>query len=127
MISSLDEAVALLSKWKTDGTSIILFVSDGPPDDPESFFFSMTGSVEGVSSLWVELSRGTNRFRLRMNEPGTTFHYVESRDPRLQIDDADREDAEFLFEGVLSMNFDNGMFCAFNALRPGAGSDGGEE
>jgi hypothetical protein len=123
MISSLDEAMSLLSKWKAEGASIVLFMSDGPPDDPESFFFSITGGVRGLSASWVEVSRGTNCCRLRLNLPGTTFHYVESRDPGLLIGDRDREDAERLFEGCLSVSYDDGTFCVFNVLREGTRND----
>ncbi len=127
MISSRDEAIALLKKWKADRAVIVLFVSNGPPDDPDTFFFSITGTVKEVSTLWLRISRRTNIFRLRLDLPGTSFHYVESRDPALQLADSDREDADQLFEGCLSMNLADGTFCAFNALRERADDDEDEE
>jgi hypothetical protein len=123
MISSQDEAISLLSKWKADRKAIMLVVSDGPPDDPAVFLLSVTGVVKDLTTSWVEVSSGTNICRLRLDLPGTCFSYIESRDPRLHMDDSDREDAERLFEGCLSLNFINETFCVFNVLREEMGID----
>jgi hypothetical protein len=123
MISSHDEAMSLLSKWKADGTTIIVFMSDGPPDDPDTFFFSMTGRVRELSATWVEVAKGTHICRLRLDLPGTVFHYIESRDAGLHLAESDRDDAELLFEGCLSLDFDDGKFFVFNALREGPSND----
>jgi hypothetical protein len=117
MISSLDEAMSLLRKWKADRNSIVLVVSDGSPDDPELFLFSISGVVNELTDSWVEVRRGTNCCRLRLDQPGACFTYIEARDPRLLIDDRDREDVERLFEGCLSVSFPGETFCVFNVLR----------
>jgi hypothetical protein len=127
MVSSQDEAIAILRKWKAERAVVVIFVSNGPPDDPDTFFFSLTGTVKQASTSWLRISKGTNVFRLRLDLPGTSFHYVESRDPALQLGERDREDAELLFEGCLSMNLADGTFCAFNALRERAEEDEGED
>ena len=127
MVSSQDEAIAILRKWKADRAKVVIFVSNGPPDDPDTFFFSLTGTVKQASTSWLRISKGTNVFRLRMDLPGTSFHYVESRDPELQLGEREREDAEELFEGCLSINLADGTFCAFNALKEISGEDEDEE
>jgi hypothetical protein len=125
MISSPDEAMALLSKWKADEKSIMLVVSDGPPDDPGTFLVGMTGVIGELTGSWVEVSSGTSGCRLRLDVPGTCFTYIESRDPRLHMDQREREDAERLFEGCLSLNYADDKFCVFNVLREDGGFDEG--
>jgi len=123
MTSSLDEAISLLSRWKAAGNSMLLVVSDGSPEDPGAFLFSVSGVVEELTGSWVEVSSGNNRCRLRLDQPGTCFTYVESRDRRLLLDDRDREDVERLFEGCLSLTFIDETFGVFNVLREDGGID----
>jgi hypothetical protein len=123
MRSSLDEAISLLSKWKADRKSIVLLVSNGPPDNPESFMFKITGVVKEISGSWVGVASGTNYCCLKLNRPGARFEYVESRDPKLLLDDRDRDDAERMFEGILSVDFLDEIFCVFNVLREERGTD----
>jgi hypothetical protein len=117
MTSTLDEVIILLKKWEADQLQVVLIVSNGPPDDPESYFFSVTGYVTIVSGFWVEVARDTDCCRLRLDMQGTSFQYVESRDPRLTMEDGDRELAEELFDGNLSVSYADGAFAVLTGLR----------
>lgn len=117
MISTLDEVIFLLRKWEADQLQVVLIVSNGPPDDPKSLFVSVAGEVTVVSGSWVEVARDTHCCRLRLDVEGTSFQYVESRDPRLAMEDGDRELAEELFDGNLSVSYADGTFAVFTGLR----------
>jgi hypothetical protein len=124
MKSSLDEALALLMKWKSDANRIVFIVCDGPPDEPESFFFGVTGYIKRLSESWVEVCSGINRCHLRLNLPGTIFQYVETQDRRLAMDDEDRQEAGEMFEGCLSISRADGTFGVLNVLRQKGNPDG---
>jgi len=89
MQSSLDEAISLLSKWRATRKALVLIVSDGSPDDPQSFRFKIAGVVKEIEGSWVGLASGPTYGCLKLSRPGTRFEYVEFRDAGLLIDDFD--------------------------------------
>jgi hypothetical protein len=117
MKSTLDEVLSLLNKWKADKKLLVIAVSDGDPSNPDSFLFKITGTVKEISSSWVGIAGGPSYCCLRLVRPGARYDYIELRDPRLPISDQDRNDAEQLFEGILSVDFDDELFYVFNVLR----------
>lgn len=117
MRSSLKEAISLLKKWKATDTEMIVCFSDGPPDTPNTFFFSITGVVREVSGGWVEVLGESGQFRLKLDRPNTEFEYVETTDRRLEMEDDEREVASRLFEGTLSVLWDDEKFCVFTIAR----------
>jgi hypothetical protein len=117
MKSSLDEVLSLFNKWKADKKLIVVAVSDGDPGNPDSFLFKITGAVKEISSSWVGIAGGPSYCCLKLVRPGARYDYIELRDPKLPITDQDRIDAEGLFEGILSVDFDDELFYVFNVLR----------
>lgn len=117
MRSSLKEAISLLKKWKATDTEMIIFFSDGPPDTPNTFFFSIAGVVQEISDGWVEVMGEGCQFRLKLDRPNTEFEYVEATDRRLEMEDDEREVASQLFEGTLSVLWDDEKFCVFTIAR----------
>jgi hypothetical protein len=119
MKSSLDEVLSLLNKWKADKKLIVVAVSDGDPSNPDSFIFKITGGVKEISNSWVGIAGGPSYCCLNLTRPGARYDYIELRDPKLPITEQDRVDAERLFEGILSVDFDDELFYVFNVLRVG--------
>jgi hypothetical protein len=117
MHSSLDEVISLLNKWKADKKLIVVAASDGDPSNPDSFIFNITGRVKEISSSWVGIEGGPSYCCLNLVRPGASYDYVELSDPKIPITDQDRIAAERLFEGVLSVGFDDELFYVFNVMR----------
>ena len=127
MHSSLDEVISLLNKWKADKKLIVVAVSDGDPSNPDSFIFNITGGVKEISNSWVGIEGGPSYGCLNLVRPGASYDYVELSDPKLPITDQDRIDAERLFEGILSVGFDDELFYVLNVMRADLNEDPDEE
>ena len=102
---------------------VVVCFSDGPPDAPNTFFFSITGVVQEVADGWVEIMGDRGLCKVRLDVSDTRFEYVEAIDRRLEIEDDERKLAERLFEGNLSMAWAHENFCVFTVLREGVGID----
>src|SRR6266571_2460327 len=101
MISSLEEATRLLSKWRTDSTLIRLGLLDGPPGGPNTFDVMLFGLVRELDEGWVEVSNDSDRCRLLLDVPGTKFEYVEPDNRELRLADDARAIAAKRIEGNL--------------------------
>ncbi len=123
MNSSLDEVLSLLNKWKADKKLIVVAVSDGDPSNPDSFIFNITGGVKEISSSWVGIEGGPSYCCLNLVRSGASYDYVELSDPKLPITDQDRIDAQRLFEGILSVGFDDELFYVLNVMRADLNED----
>jgi hypothetical protein len=96
---------------------ILVSASDGNPSDPDSFLFRVTGVIKEVSNSWVAIEGGPSYCCVKLDRPGARFDYLEFRDPKIPITDQDRIDAERLFEGALSIDYDDELFYVFNVMR----------
>jgi hypothetical protein len=91
------------------------------------YFYLFTGRVKEISSSWVGIAGGASYCCLKLTRPGASFDYVELRDPKLPLDDQERDDADRLLEGCLTVDFFDETFYVFHVLRKDHDGDPDEE
>jgi hypothetical protein len=119
MISSLDEAMSLLKKWKHDRSSIAVAFFSGPHKAPRSVEFHILGRVTKASRALVEISTDDDLYWFRFDRPGTSFEYMEPGDRELAWKGTRRELAAGLAGGFLYVEWDDGCCCILAPLREG--------
>ena len=116
MISSLDDALTLLNKWKAHSTPLMVGVSGGRFEAPRTFSFSFLGTVTEVSDRRLEI-RGDSDCSLRADLSLATFEYPEPCDRELGLTEDEREEARGVTAGTLAARWPDGYACLFSELR----------
>jgi hypothetical protein len=116
MISSLDDALTLLNKWKAKSTPVMVGVSGGLFEAPRTFSFSFLGAVTEVSDRRLEV-RGDSDCALRADLSLAAFEYAEPSDRELSLTEDEREEARGVTAGTLAARWPDGYACLFSELR----------
>ena len=119
MISSLDEAMSLLKKWKRDRSLIAVAFFSGPHKAPRSVEFHILGRVTKAARALVEISTDDHLYWFRFDRPRTSFEYMEPDGRELAPKKTSRELAAGLAGGFLHVEWDDGCSCILAPLREG--------